>query len=84
MKVAPRRLWTVALFLIVTGWTASAENYQCRSASGCVATITKNGKFKKVRFRPGDVIDTETGWVAKSTDGWKKVKKKSPLPAGSR
>lgn len=55
-----------------------AQDYQCRNASGCVATIYQDGASRKVLFRKGDLVSTASGWAVDPKDGWVKV------PSGKR
>ena len=68
-----RRVVAAALLIAITGSSSQAEDYQCRKAGGCKASITLNGVVKTVRFRRGDLLSNEDGWKIKTEDGWVKV-----------
>ncbi len=61
----------------VAGLPTYAQDFQCRQAAGCVAGKPVNGTMKEMRFRKGDLISTEDGWVVNPDNGWKKVRSKS-------
>ena len=80
MKITrPRVIWSVLVFTL-TAWSASGEQYQCRKAAGCPATITSGGKTNTVVFRKGDVVDTDSGWVVNRELGWSKVSRSITPP----
>ena len=73
MKVTIPRVIATALFVAVTGMTSFAEDYQCRRAGGCLASITEGGVVKRVVFRRGDLISTAEGWNVNPRNGWVKI-----------
>ena len=76
MKNTFARLFFVALIGATTSLTAYAEDYRCKNAGGCVATIVEDGVLQQTVFRKGDLISTEAGWVVNPDDGWNKVRSK--------
>jgi len=73
MKIRITRAISVAILTVATGWTSSAQNYQCQNIGGCSASIDTGGVSKVVSFRKGDLIDTDSGWVINPKEGWSKV-----------
>ena len=74
MKITVPSVIAVA-FLAATAPKSSAEIYQCRAVTGCVATInTDDGRQKKVIFRKGDVVSTDAGWIVSTDDGWVRLR----------
>jgi len=69
-----RRLILAALALLCP--TASAEEYQCKNASGCSAEIAVDGEMETTNFRKGDIVSTEAGWFVSTDDGWEKIRTK--------
>ena len=69
MKVILRVITVVSL-LASTAILSSAEDYQCRNASGCAATKTQGGVQKRVVFRKGDIVSTERGFAVAGDNGW--------------
>ena len=72
MKVA-RRVFSVVTILLATTWASSAQDYQCQLHDGCSASINNDGERRQVKFRNGDIINTDSGWVLSPDDGWVKV-----------
>lgn len=68
-------LWRLAILAVTLGgllWLgvrASAEDFQCHECC-CFATISTGGVQRDVRFRRGDVISTDSGWVLFPDNGW--------------
>jgi hypothetical protein len=60
---------------------AIAQDYQCKQAAGCTAQKPSNGSLKRVKFKKGDLISTDDGWVVNPDDGWKKVRSKNKANA---
>ncbi len=76
MRITLPRVIAVA-GLVAAAPAPSAEIYQCRDVTGCVATInTDDGNQKKVIFRKGDVVSTDAGWVVSTDDGWYRLRSK--------
>jgi hypothetical protein len=73
MKVHAFRAIPVALLLAATALTAVAEEYQCRTAGGCTATMGGGDNPRTVRFRRGDLVSTDDGWIVNPGDGWVKI-----------
>lgn len=61
-------------------WRAIPADYQCKDVGGCVARRSKNGVLTSYRFRKGDLVSTEDGWVVDPDDGWVKVTSNPPKP----
>ncbi len=78
MRKYPRPKPTLlAIALVAFSLAPSAEVYQCREVTGCVATInTDDGKQKKVIFRKGDIVSTDAGWIVSTDDGWVRLRSK--------
>ncbi|MEW6071482.1 MAG: hypothetical protein AB1726_02660 [Planctomycetota bacterium] len=74
MKITLPRV-IAAAFLLAAAPTSSAEIYQCREVTGCVATFnTEDGVQKKVIFRKGDIVSTDAGWIVSTDDGWVRLR----------
>lgn len=74
MRITLPRVIAVVCF-VAAAPTPSAEIYQCRDVTGCVATInTDDGTQRKVIFRKGDVVSTDAGWVVSTDDGWYRLR----------
>jgi hypothetical protein len=73
MKRTIAHALTVLVLMAAAGAPSEAQDYQCKNAGGCVARKSKNGKLSSVKFRKGDLVSTEDGWVVDPDDGWKKV-----------
>ena len=67
----------VLAIVAVAGLPSYAQDYQCRKVSGCVARKPVNGTLQTVKFRKGDLVSTEDGWVVNPDEGWKKVRSKT-------
>ena len=80
MEIPMKR--TIARILAVIGLAAItavpffAEDYQCRRPSGCTASISEDGELLEVRFRKGDLVSTDDGWIVNPDDGWVKIRSK--------
>ncbi len=52
------------------------EDYECEEPE-CLARKSKKGKLVSVKFRKGDLVSTEDGWIEPrpgwESGGWKKV-----------
>ena len=73
MKITlPRVIWPL-IVVSATAWSAFGEQFQCKNAAGCPASVTSGGKTNTVVFRKGDIVDTDSGWVVNRELGWSKV-----------
>jgi len=73
MKIILQRLVLSAIVLSATAWSSFGEQFKCKNAAGCPASITSGGSTRTVVFRKGDLIDTDSGWIVDPELGWKKV-----------
>jgi len=73
MKSSPPLRTLLALALLIGAAPLGAQDYQCRDASGCVATIYQDGAPRRVLFRKGDLVSTAAGWVVDPKDGWVRI-----------
>jgi len=74
MKRTLARLLTVIGIASLTALPLFAEDYQCRRAAGCSASIPEDGELLEVSFRKGDLVSTEDGWIVNPDDGWVKIR----------
>ena len=76
MKRTIARLLTVIGLATITALPFFGEDYQCREAAGCSASIPEDGELVEVSFRKGDLVSTEDGWIVNPDDGWVKIRTK--------
>jgi hypothetical protein len=65
-------IWSV-LVLATTAWSSFGEQFRCKNAGGCAASITTGGRTRTVVFRKGDMIETDSGWVVNPELGWERT-----------
>jgi hypothetical protein len=66
-KIIGLILWTA--FCV----TIHAANYVCDNPQGCQAKRFEDGVQIDQKFRYGDMVSTEAGWVVHSVDGWNEI-----------
>ena len=76
MKRTIARILAVLGIASITALPFLAEDYQCRRATGCPASISEDGELIEVRFRKGDLVSTDDGWIVNPDDGWVKIRAK--------
>lgn len=79
MKITLRRVICALFVLTATAWSSYGEQFKCKNAAGCPASITTGGKTRTVVFRKGDLVDTDSGWIVDPDLGWKKVSRNLEL-----
>ena len=73
MKHELARLLCAAAAAAVLGSSASPAEFVCDNPLGCHAKRFENGVAVEAKFRYGDMVSTEAGWVVHSKDGWNEI-----------
>jgi len=76
MKRTIAHILSVIGLVSITALPFFAEDYQCRRAAGCSASISADGELLEVRFRKGDLVSTDDGWIVNPDNGWVKIRTK--------
>jgi hypothetical protein len=73
MKPKLARLLSAAVAAAALGSSAYAADFLCENPHGCRAKRFENGNVIEAKFRYGDMVSTEAGWVVHSEDGWNEI-----------
>lgn len=59
--------------LLVLAIYASADGWQCTDPDGCTALQSSDSGSRVVKFKRGDIISSQGGWIPDPPDGWDSV-----------